>query len=164
MSPCDTTTHENWDTTDSIDARGRWLPNPLRVRPFNPRYSHRNHPCAVGAPRRMKMTAWDAVAPVPRWRGTAPVNGGRGAIDQCGILCRRFSGESFMRRWRITPHENDGMGCRRPHPPLAGDSPRQRGQGGDRPVRHPMPTIFEGVSCAFDKPRQGTYNEGGEEL
>ncbi len=42
----------------------------------------------------MKMTAWDAVAPVPRWRGTAPVNGGR---------------------------------------------------GGDRPVRHPMPTIFEGV-------------------
>ncbi len=51
-----------------------------------------------------------------------------------------------MRRWRTTPHENDGMGCRRPRPPLAGDSPRQRGQGGDRPVRHPMPTIFEGAS------------------
>ncbi len=41
----------------------------------------------------MKMTAWDAVALVPRWRGTAPVNGGRGAIDQFGILCRRFSRE-----------------------------------------------------------------------
>ncbi len=28
--------------------------------------------------------------------------------------------ESPMRRWRTTPHENDGMGCRRPRPPLAG--------------------------------------------
>ncbi len=58
----------------------------------------RNRPGAVGAPRRMKMTAWDAVAPVPRWRGTAPVNGGRGAIDQFGILCRRFSREEAKER------------------------------------------------------------------
>ncbi len=63
----------------------------------------RNRPCAVGAPRRMKMTAWDAVAPVPRWRGTAPVNGGRGAIDQFGILCRRFSREQrFFASLRMT--------------------------------------------------------------
>ncbi len=39
----------------------------------------KNRPCAVGAPRRMKMTAWDAVVV--------------GAIDQFGILCRRFSRE-----------------------------------------------------------------------
>ncbi len=52
---------------------------------------HRNRPCAVGAPRRMKMTAWDAVVV--------------GAIDQCGILCRRFSREFSASRKVWLPTE-----------------------------------------------------------